>query len=115
MSWSNGINLSRVLDHTREGANDGLELAAEHVLGISDAHVPIEEGTLSRSGKVSTDPGRLKSAVSYDTPYAAVQHEDMSMRHDPGRSAKFLENAFNGERRTVAEIITTSIRRRLGT
>lgn len=115
MSWSNGIDLRKVLAPVRDGGNKGLRLAGEHVLGVSDDRIPIEEGTLSRSGRVSTDESALRSAVSYDTAYAVIQHEDMSLRHDPGRGAKFLENALNGSRGVVAQILTTSIRRELGT
>lgn len=113
--WSNTINLRKLRDEIRDGANDGLLLGAEHVLAVSDDTVPIEEATLSRSGRVSTDTAGLRAAVSYDTPYAVVQHEDTSLQHDAGRSAKYLENAFNSTRATVAKIISIAIRRKLGT
>ncbi|KUM31886.1 hypothetical protein AQ436_01865 [Arthrobacter sp. EpRS66] len=83
----------------------GLVLGAEHVLGESNKRVPHEEGTLENSGSVSYEGGKLRAAISYDTPYAAVQHEDMSLRHDKGREAKYLENALNAEKDTVGEII----------
>lgn len=83
----------------------GLVLGAEHVLGESNKRVPHEEGTLENSGSVSYEGGKLRAAVSYDTPYAAVQHEDMTLRHDKGREAKYLENALNAEKDTVGEII----------
>ena len=31
----------------------------------------------------------------YDTPYAVVQHEDMTFNHKPGRKAKYLEDPMN--------------------
>ncbi|GAW50612.1 MULTISPECIES: hypothetical protein [unclassified Nocardioides] len=114
MTWSNTIDLTRVLNGVRDGGNRGLKLGGEHVLDVAVAHTPIEEGTLSRTGKVSTDEAALKAAVSFDGPYAVVQHEDLTLRHDPGRTAKFLENAFNSQRMVIAQIITTSIRRELG-
>lgn len=99
----------------RDGVNEGLYLGGEHVLGESNAHTPIEEGPLERSGKVTQDPDQFKVAVSYNTPYAVRQHEDLTYAHDPGRTAKFLENAFNAEAATVAQIVVTSVRRKLGT
>lgn len=33
--------------------------------------------------------------VSYDTPYAVVQHEVTWYRHRPGRKAKYLEDPVN--------------------
>jgi len=90
-------------------ANRGVALAAEHILGEANKAVPIEEDTLMRSGTVSTDPGKFTAAVSYDTPYAARQHEDMTLRHDQGRTAKYLENAMNSEVAAAAEIIRQTI------
>ena len=94
----------------REAAARGLALSAEHVLGEARKTVPLEEGTLERSGDVVTDPENLRAAVVFDTPYAVRQHEDMTARHDPGRSAKYLENALNSETDTVREIIAATIR-----
>lgn len=96
------------------GATAGLGLAAEHVLQVSNTHVPIEEGTLERSGATSVDAGAGTAAISYDTPYAAVQHEDLTFHHDAGRHAKFLETAGNTERAQVRELIAASIRKQLG-
>lgn len=97
----------------RRGAVRGLQLATEHLLQVSRSHVPIEEGTLERSGTASVDPASLVGAVSYDTPYAVKQHEDLTLNHDAGRTAKYLENAFTSERRTVAELIAREVRREL--
>jgi hypothetical protein len=97
----------------RDGAEAGLRLALEHVLGVSNARVPHEEGTLERSGMASVDG--LRGAITYDTPYAVRQHEELEYRHDNGRQAKYLESAVNDERATSAKIIQTAIRRRIGT
>jgi hypothetical protein len=94
----------------RKAANRGVALAAEHVLGESRKLVPIEEATLERSGTVTTDPDNLQAAVSYDTPYAVRQHEDMTLQHDAGREAKYLETPLNAERDTVQQIIARTIR-----
>jgi hypothetical protein len=107
--------LRQLVAEVRRGAADGLLVAGEHVLGESNAHTPHEEGPLERSGKVTVDEDALEVAVSYDTPYAVRQHEDLTYRHDPGRTAKFLENAMNAESATCGQIVATSIRRRLGT
>lgn len=72
---------------------DGLRLGGEHILKLARDKVPLEEGTLERSGVV-TDNGKDTVAVSFDTPYAVRQHEDLGLRHDAGRSAKFLERAM---------------------
>lgn len=80
--------LGRLFDAAMDGAVDLMEFGLEE----SGREVPIEEGTLSRSGSVSVDRGQGVVQISYDTPYAVVQHEDESLRHDAGRKAKFLED-----------------------
>ena len=95
----------------RQGAARGLYLAAEHVLGKSNEVVPLDESELQRSGTASVDPPALTSMVSYDTPYAARQHEELTWRHAPGRTAKYLENSLNAARPEVAAIIAAQVRR----
>lgn len=97
----------------RAGAVRGLRQGAEHVLGESKKEVPLEEGTLMRSGVASVDSASLTAAVSYDTVYAARQHEELTWRHAPGRKAKYLEDPLNRERGTVGEIVAAAIRRAL--
>jgi len=64
------LNLGKVRAAQRAGAIRGLRMAAEHVLGEARKRVPIEEGTLERSGVAQVDEGSLRAAVSFDTPYA---------------------------------------------
>ncbi|GAA2178551.1 hypothetical protein GCM10009785_01570 [Brooklawnia cerclae] len=89
----------------RDRAAKALQLGAEHILAVSDRHVPHEEGILQDSGTTSRDEQRLEAAISYDTPYAVVQHENLSFHHDKGKTAKFLENAMNSERDNVGKIV----------
>lgn len=97
----------------RQGAARGLRLAAEHVLGASRRRVPIDEATLERSGVATVDESALTAAVSYDTPYAVRQHEELTYRHAPGRTAKYLEGPLVEEADTVGEIIAAQVRRAL--
>ena len=103
----------KVLDIIDQAIADGIADGAEHILEHANRSVPIEEGTLGRSGFVAMrkgtvaktfgDAGNLEvrrtgrvsesgptitAVVAYDTPYAVRQHEDTSIRHDPGRRAK---------------------------
>lgn len=95
----------------REGAARGLLLAAEHVLGVSNNVVPLDESTLQSSGTASVDEPSLTAMVSYDTPYAVRQHEELRWRHAPGRTAKYLENSLNAARPEVAALIAAEVRR----
>lgn len=103
------------------GAVKGLNVALEHLIQVSREQVPHEEGTLERSstpdgdgnGGIAIDEAELRGAVSYDTPYAVIQHEDLTFRHDEGRKAKYLEDPFDAEQQTMQELIAAQIRRSL--
>ena len=70
---------------------------AEYVLAESIQEVPVLDHDLQRSGEVRElgGDGEISCAVFYDTPYAVVQHEDMTFNHKPGRKAKYLEDPMN--------------------
>lgn len=99
----------RVAAQISTASHKGALLGAEHILGLSQDRVPIEEGTLERSGQVTTD-GAGVVAVSYDTPYAIRQHEDLNLRHDSGRAAKYLETAAADGAPQVAAIVAKQLR-----
>lgn len=104
MSWkttTNNINIGR-------GSSRGVKLALEHILTVANNRVPIEEHTLQNSGETALEG--TKGVVSYESPYAVRQHEDMTLNHDAGRSAKWLEQTFNSEAKAAAEIIAREIR-----
>jgi hypothetical protein len=103
----------RVEAALREAAADGIAAATEHLLGASRARVPIEEGTLERSGAATVDRSVPRGVVSYDTPYAVRQHEELDWRHDPGRTAKYLEGPAVEESATMQAIVAAHIRRAL--
>lgn len=70
---------------------------ANNIMASSKVIVPHDLGALADSGDVSS-PEIHGDAVVVElgyggpaTPYAIIQHEDMSLRHDPGRTAKYLE------------------------
>lgn len=98
---------------THDGAVAGLRKATEHILGVSRERVPLEEGTLERSGVASVDEVELIGAVSYDTPYAVRQHEELGNRHAPGRTAKYLEEPMIAEHETALALIAAEMRRAL--
>ena len=93
----------------RELAAQGISDAAEHVLEEANRTVPHDEGTLMRSGIVVLDRQKLMAVVSYDTPYARRQHEDLTLNHPNGRRAKWLELTLQERRQAVYEYIRRSI------
>jgi hypothetical protein len=53
--------------------------AETHTLEIKDTIPAVRPGSV------------ITGQVSYNTPYAAIQHEELSYEHKPGRQAKYLE------------------------
>lgn len=106
------------LPSVRSAEERAVRLAAEFVLGESRQVVPIapDGGTLERSGRASAEQrgGVTTGAVSYDTPYARVQHEELHYQHSSGRTAKYLENPLNASQQDVAEIIAEEVKDGLG-
>lgn len=96
-----------------EGAIQGLHDATEFLLGEAQKVVPHQEGILESTGAASVDDSELRGAVSFDGPYSVVQHEALDYRHDPGRTAKYLENPFNSEQPIMTGLIAAAIRRAL--
>ncbi|WP_122262226.1 hypothetical protein [Ornithinimicrobium cerasi] len=95
----------------REGGERGIVLATEHIAGVATQKAPIEEGILRGTGAASQDG--LVGAVSFDTPYAARQHEELDWNHPRGGEAKYLENAMNQEAGTARALIAQAIRDRM--
>jgi hypothetical protein len=112
--------MARFVDHSAQvraaydaGAVQGLTLASEHLLQVSRGRVPLEEGTLERSGVASVDEATKRAAVSYDTSYAVRQHEDLALRHDGGRTAKYLEIPTHTEGKVMLDLIHRAVANRL--
>jgi len=124
--WKGAQQFKNRLDDARkaknEGAREATQLAALNTLNVSNQQVPHNEGDLERDGAASSEatPTGARAAISYgrrgDTKdYAVVQHEDMSLHHDSGRNAKFLENAINSTRAQNLDIMGTHVKRKMGT
>lgn len=93
-----------------EAAADGLYEVAEHLLETANQTVPLQDGDLMRSGLVDIDRPALRATVSYDTPYAVKQHEDLNLRHAPKRRAKWLELSLKERRPAMEAHIAAKIR-----
>lgn len=107
MTWNGDAVLAREEAAARRGVHD----AAEHLLGKSQQRVPLEVGTLQSTGRVIG--AGLRQGVSYGTVYARRQHEELTWRHRPGRTAKYLEGPLNEEAAVMQAIIAAEIRRAL--
>ena len=89
MSETDGIQRRR-----KAAARVALQFVGEDLLGRAQREAPVDEGTLRGSGSVEvTERGdRLSVEVSFSTPYAARQHEEVTWQHPKGGKSKYLED-----------------------
>lgn len=103
MDW----NGDQIIQAVTDASKSGVRLAAEHLRQVAVQRTPLETGALRNSAKVTADG--TKAAVSYNTKYAAKQHEELGYAHKDGQ-AKYLESATISEKQAMAEIIAQQIR-----
>lgn len=84
---------AKVKARHRKALRAALKEAGEHLLGASNERIPYDQGELQLSGDVAYGGDGKEAAVFYDALHAVWQHERLDYKHDPGRSAKFLETA----------------------
>ncbi len=96
----------------RQAAEAGIAEITEALLTDANMTVPLEEGTLEGSGTASTEG--LTGSVSYDTPYAVVQHEDATLRHLGKGRAKWLELTMSERANDYLRRLAERMRRGLG-
>jgi hypothetical protein len=110
-----------------EAALKALRTGAETILTEAIDETPIETGTLRRSGTVTVGAlpdgtqvyeaaesgsnmkdafpgpeGKEKAVyISFSTPYARRQHEELGYNHPLGGKAKYLEDPFNRNKQKV--------------
>jgi hypothetical protein len=116
-----------------------LRTGAEAILTEAIDEAPIDTGTLRRSGTVTVgskaDGGQVYAAaesgtemkdaypdkigqekavyISFNTPYARRQHEELDYEHPRGGKAKYLETPFNANKKKVLKYADKQIRKAL--
>ena len=97
----------KVMSATERGLFKGLEYIKQESVKV----VPKDTGVLEKSASVKISKDGKQGAVSYDTPYAIRQHEELGYRHAEGRIAKYLEIPFQQNQGRALEIMQREIRR----
>lgn len=88
----------------------GENLAAERLLALSVAEVPLDLGTLADSGAVENAASPEEGAgVTYDTPYAKRLHEHPEYNFQNGRKGKYLEEPALQHKDELGTIIAKEI------
>ena len=95
-----------------KAAMDGAYLGAEAVLTKAINQAPLESGTMERSGAVTETKETVH--ISFNTPYARKQHEDLTLNHANGRKAKYLEDPFNEDKDKIIKLMNLKVQEALG-
>ena len=122
-----------------EAGLKALRTGGERIITEAMDNVPIKSGTLRRSAtttvgelpdmmqvyEAAKEGNEMKNAfpepigkekavyVSYNTPYARRQHEEMDYVHPIGGGPKYLENAFNQLKGKIISMAERKIRKAL--
>lgn len=122
-----------------EAGLKALRTGAEAILTEAIDETPIDTGTLRRSGTVTVGAlpdgaqvyeaaesgSEMKNAfpgpegkekavyISFNTPYAWRQHEELGYNHPLGGKAKYLEDPFNRNKKKVLKYADEQIRKAL--
>lgn len=121
----------------QQAAMEGLLDGADLILHEAVNEAPLDKGTLRMSGTITIgglpDPDAVYEAaesgrsmnnvveevgrepavyVSFNTPYAIVQHENLSLNHKVGK-AKYLEDPYKRLIGEVNKLVAQNIRKAL--
>ena len=86
------IDKAKIKRITQRGGRKGTQMALDHLAAVSKEQVPLDQGPLKASCVVEVNEDGSAGTVSYDTPYAVMQHETTQFHHQRGRKAKYLED-----------------------
>ena len=136
---NNKWRIKEAVNIATEAALKAMRTGAEAILTESIDETPVETGTLRRSGTVTIgalpdgaqvyeaaesgsdmrnafpDPEGKEKAVyiSFNTPYARRQHEELDYEHPRGGKAKYLETPFNANKDKVLKYAEKQIKKAL--
>ena len=122
-----------------EAGLKALRTGAEAILTEAIDEAPVDTGTLRRSGTVTVgklpDGARVFEAaesgsdmkdafpgtegkekavyISFSTPYARRQHEELDYNHPRGGKAKYLEDPFNRNKKKVLQYAEKQVKKAL--
>jgi len=82
-----------ILRRIELAARGAVEDVANELERKANETVPFDTGDLEKSSGVAVHPTEPQATVYYTLPYAPRQHDDLTLRHKPGRRARWLELA----------------------
>jgi len=136
---NNKWRIKEAVNIAEEAGLKALRTGAEAILTEAINEAPIETGTLRRSGTVTVGAlpygaqvyeaaesgAKMKDAfpgpegkekavyISFNTPYARRQHEELGYNHPLGGKAKYLEDPFNRNKKKVLQYAEKQVKKAL--
>jgi len=136
---NNKWRIKEAVKIAEDAALKALRTGAEAILTEAIDETPIDTGTLRRSGTVTVgalpDGERVYEAaesgtemkdafpgpegkekavyISFSTPYARRQHEELGYNHPLGGKAKYLEDPFNRNKKKVLQYAEKQVKKAL--
>lgn len=107
------MDVDEIKRRRRAAAVQALHVIGDDLLGRAIRDAPIDEGTLRGSGSVDVDE-RANSAsveVTFSTPYAARQHEEVTWDHPRGGKAKYLEDNLKAMSQRYVRALADAMRK----
>jgi hypothetical protein len=136
---NNKWRIKEAVKIAEEAGLKALRTGAEAILTEAIDETPIDTGTLRRSGTVTVGAlpdgaqvyeaaesgtemkdafpnkiGKEKAVyISFSTPYARRQHEELGYNHPLGGKAKYLEDPFNRNKKKVLQYAEKQVKKAL--
>lgn len=106
---SNIPNVQRMI---KQKTKEAMDMIVNDLTRRSKQLAPLDTGDLRGSGEssVNENTNEIIGTVSFNKPYALVQHEDLSFHHPRGGQAKYLEQPLNQNRDRYKDFIKNKIR-----
>jgi hypothetical protein len=88
--------MSNLSDDLFAAMEKAVQRWAQITLGQAVKNAPVDEGTLRDSALavVGKTSDTVRASLSFNTEYAAYQHEGVGFNHPKGGDAKYLERAI---------------------
>ena len=99
--------------YTERRVEKGLLAGGLMLQRLSQLIVPIDTAALKNSAKTLKEGKGKKTVVTvqYETAYAIFVHEDLYARHQPGKTAKYLERPIKEQTKEITDAIFTAAKR----
>ena len=107
--------LNRAIQEIQGATKQSIMDVSFDLLGKAVNLAPVDTGDLRGSGKAEFDVvgETITGTVSFNTPYALRQHEELNYNHPNGGQAKYLQQPFEENAEKYLNHIIDSARRHL--